>query len=177
MKQPNRPANRPIEAKTSGRRRASPERTARTGSTADSARRDMRLEDARFSCQDLALPVSIGPPAPPAPTIVQFDRNVVVLRGRVDEQPGQLTCDNLKLTLVPSENAPVSRPAGFQAKDPDGQADGSSDKASLLPRKSPQRKGGLFGGLALKRAHATGHAVWLYLPADGIKLGATSSSI
>ena len=31
-------------------------------------------------------------------------------------------------------------------------------------------KGGLFGNLALQRAHATGHAVWLYLPEDGVKL-------
>ena len=39
-------------------------------------------------------------------------------------------------------------------------------------RSSPTtgEKGGLFGNLALQRAHATGHAVWLYLPADGIKL-------
>lgn len=48
------------------------------------------------------LPVRVGPPAPPAPTIVQFDRNVVVLRGLADARPSQLTCDSLKLTLVPA---------------------------------------------------------------------------
>ncbi len=31
-------------------------------------------------------------------------------------------------------------------------------------------KKGLFGDLTLQRAHATGHAVWLYLPANGVKL-------
>ena len=29
---------------------------------------------------------------------------------------------------------------------------------------------GLFGGLALQRVHATGHAVWLILPTQGVKL-------
>jgi hypothetical protein len=98
----------------------------------------------RVSPAKTRLPVLVGPPAPPVPTIVTFDRNVVVLRGCIDEQPGQLTCDNLKLMLIPSEEPP--------------------------PRRSPAEKSGLFGGLTLKRAHATGHAVWLYLPADGIKL-------
>ena len=49
------------------------------------------------------LPVLVGPPAPPAPTLVQFDRNVVVLRGKLDDGPDQLTCDTLKLSLVPEE--------------------------------------------------------------------------
>ena len=31
-------------------------------------------------------------------------------------------------------------------------------------------KGGFFGSLTLERMHATGHAVWLYLPLDGVKL-------
>ena len=51
-------------------------------------------------------PVLVGPPAPPAPTFVQFDRNVVVLRGPVDDRPDQLTCDTLKLTMVPPERSP-----------------------------------------------------------------------
>ncbi len=111
------------------------------------------------------VPVLIGPPAPPIPTIVTFDRNVVVVRGRVDEQPGQLTCDNLKLMLVPSEapppppNSGTSQPVGAQESD-------------IAPPDKPAaaEKSGLFGGLTLKRAHATGHAVWVYLPADGVKL-------
>ena len=49
------------------------------------------------------LPVLIGPPAPPAPTLVQFERNVVVLRGSIDDRPDQLTCDTLKLSLIPAE--------------------------------------------------------------------------
>ena len=85
-------------------------------------------------------PVLIGPPAPPAPTLVQFDRNVVVFRGQVDDRPDQLTCDTLKLTMVPPEQPEASE------------------------------KSSLFGNLTLQRTHATGHAVWLYLPADGVKL-------
>ena len=47
------------------------------------------------------LPVVVGPPAPPAPTLVRFERNVVALHGRTDRQPDQLDCDTLRLTLVP----------------------------------------------------------------------------
>ena len=74
------------------------------------------------------LPVLVGPPAPPAPTIVQFDRNVVVLRGQADDQPDQLTCDTLKLTMVPSETAPAKQATpekqstGLEQSAPDKQA-------------------------------------------------------
>ncbi len=90
------------------------------------------------------LPVVTGPPAPPAPTLVQFDRNVVVLRGKIDARPDQLTCDTLKLSLIPAEKA---------------------EKAAAAAESSNP-----LGGLTLQRVHATGHAVWLYLPAQGIKL-------
>ncbi len=154
-------------------------------------------------------PVLVGPPAPPLPTLVTFDRNVVVLRGRVDEQPGQLTCDNLKLMLVPSEEPPpasaTAQPVSGEKEStvaipetqlssvaaktsnktsiknepevfaqangsPSPDADNKSDSASTVDKTAATKKSGLFGGLTLKRAHATGHAVWLYLPADGIKL-------
>ena len=45
------------------------------------------------------IPVAVGPPEPPAPTLVRFERNVVAWRGLVD--PDQLDCDVLRLTLVP----------------------------------------------------------------------------
>jgi hypothetical protein len=150
-------------------------------------------------------PVLVGPPALPLPTLVSFDRNVVVLRGSVDEQPGQLTCDNLKLMLVPSEEPPpqsaTGQPVSAQKEStvvgPETQlssgsakssiktgpqalaqansshspdADSKSSSAGALDKPPATEKSGLFGGLTLKRAHATGHAVWLYLPADGIKL-------
>src|SRR5271166_242175 len=64
------------------------------------------------------LPVKEGPPAPPGPTLVHFERNVVVRRGKLTEQPDQLDSDNLDLTLVPAEKAAPGpgkpRPSGSQ---------------------------------------------------------------
>ena len=47
------------------------------------------------------LPAAGGLPAPPAPTLVRFEGNVIALHGRTDRQPDQLDCDTLHLTLVP----------------------------------------------------------------------------
>jgi hypothetical protein len=160
------------------------------------------------------LPVSVGPPEPPAPTVVQFDRNVVVLRGQPNDRPDQLTCDTLKLDLVPGEKLPqdgMPEPTRSekQAQPPSGQdsaearsvasagaraktktdtvaqiepnsaggagADdeaGAGDASLSKPVSTPDatENKGLFGDLTLQRTHATGHAVWLYLPAEGVKL-------
>jgi hypothetical protein len=104
------------------------------------------------------LPVAVGPPAPPAPTIVQFERNVVVLRGQPDDQPDQLTCDTLKLHMIPGEkpSQPVASPPNKRENTTTKSADGDDN--------------GLFGGLTLQRVYATGHVVWLHLPQQGIKL-------
>ena len=136
----------------------------------------MRLEDAG-SLPKSKLPVLVGPPAPPAPTLAQFDRNVVVLRGKADDGPDQLTCDTLKLSLVPGEkpaqnetaNLPTptrnrhSRPRAWLKTSP--MRNGTAE-----PKAGDDGNQGLFGGLTLQRAHATGHAVWLILPNNGIKL-------
>lgn len=53
------------------------------------------------------IPVAVGPPAPPAPTLVRFERKVVALHGRLDDEPNQLDCDTLRLTLVPPSEAPA----------------------------------------------------------------------
>ena len=42
--------------------------------------------------------------------------------------------------------------------------------ASARPQTADDANSGPLGGLTLQRVHATGHAVWLYLPAQGIKL-------
>ncbi|MFI5455416.1 MAG: hypothetical protein ACHRXM_08180 [Isosphaerales bacterium] len=102
------------------------------------------------------LPVRIGPPDPPAPTFVQFERDVVALRGPLDDQPDQLTCDTLNLRLVPGD---MSAPGAGRASEstPGTEPGGDGNK-------------GLFGNLTLQRAWATGYAVWLNLPASGVKL-------
>ena len=113
-----------------------------------------------------ALQVKLGPPAPPAPTIHPVRQKCRCPSRQAEEQPGQITCDTLKLTMVPSEPAP---------SDPKAAA---TETASQKPDQQPTaadaqatgEKGGLFGNLALECAHATGHAVWLYLPEDGVKL-------
>ena len=156
----------------------------------------------------------VGPPEPPAPTLVQFDRNVVVLRGDPEDRPDQLTCDTLKLTLVPSDKPPVPKatppatqntqnasdrsPQPALAQSPASapapvtrvaptkdkaetvvQSESSSDPSPAGTNKGPSQSNagpdatpnaGLFGNLTMQRAHATGHAVWLSLPAQGIKL-------
>ena len=127
----------------------------------------------------------VGPPAPPAPTLVQFDRNVVVFRGKPDDRPDQLTCDTLNFSLVPGEKpqpnespAPHPAPAGPGASRPrawrrpaDDISGGALPAAGGDTRPRPAtKKTGALGGLTLQRVHATGHAVWLYLPAQGVKL-------
>ncbi len=115
-------------------------------------------------------PVEVGPPERPGPTLVQFERNVVVLRGPIGSKRDQLNCDTLKLTMVPGEKpmptAAVENSA--QAQDATGTRSPAASKSG--PASEPSDGGGLFGGLTLQRAHATGHAVWLYLPAQGTKI-------
>ncbi|MGB2612377.1 MAG: hypothetical protein WBC80_25665 [Isosphaeraceae bacterium] len=122
------------------------------------------------------LPVKEGPPAPPGPTLVHFERNVVVRRGKLTEQPDQLDSDNLDLTLVPAEKTapgPGKAPStGSQAvtvavpSASSGQAPAAEDAASSG---SGEQKG-MLGDLVLQRAKATGHAVWLRSPAKGVRI-------
>jgi hypothetical protein len=110
------------------------------------------------------LPVRIGPPAPPDPTFATFKLNVVVLQAKPKQTPDQLNCDELKLTMLPGKKAPTAASAagpgaGGTAADPSAAAQGAPDPAS----------GGALGGLTLRRADATGHAVWLQSVANGLK--------
>src|SRR4029077_7670322 len=87
---------------------------------------------------------------------VQFDRNVIALRGPLDGRPDQLMCDTLILSLVPAETPAPAASTADESKAEDKPADGE--------------KSGLFGNLTLQRAYATGHAGWLALPDTGLKL-------
>ncbi|MGC8638789.1 MAG: hypothetical protein ACP5XB_02790, partial [Isosphaeraceae bacterium] len=95
------------------------------------------------------LPVKVGPPALPAPTMVHFTRNVVVRRGKPTEQPDRLESDNLDLTLVQAEKPPAT----------EGKTASESKESQ-----------GVFGDLTLDRVHATGHMVWLHQPLRGAKI-------
>ncbi len=112
--------------------------------------------------------VDVGPPEPPPQTLVFFERNVVVLRGAIDKNPDQLTCDALRLTMVPPEKPETASPVP-QAK---GQAAPQENQALAKSPPAPAEGDdqGVFGNLTLQRAHATGHAVWLLLPASGVRL-------
>jgi hypothetical protein len=122
------------------------------------------------------LPVKEGPPAPPGPTLVHFERNVVVRRGKLTEQPDQLDSDNLDLTLVPGEKT-----APEPGKAPSiGSQPGKVAASSAISGKAPAADGaassasgeqkGVLGDLVLQRVHATGHAVWLRSPAKGVRI-------
>jgi lipopolysaccharide export system protein LptA len=114
------------------------------------------------------LPVKVGPPAPPAPTLVHFERNVVVRRGKLSELPDQLDCDNLDLVLVQAEK-PAPRPGGSRAMNSETEpAAGQAETSAADEDAQPQT--GMLGNQTLQRVHATGHAVWLQLPAEGAKI-------
>jgi len=122
------------------------------------------------------LPVKEGPPAPPAPTLAHFERNVVVRRGKLSELPDQLNSDNLDLTLIQAEN-PAHGPgqvptAGSQPGQaaPSSASPGPAPTAVSSASTGPGEQKGLFGDLTLQRVKATGHAVWLQLPSQGAKI-------
>ncbi|WP_337177499.1 hypothetical protein [Paludisphaera sp.] len=95
----------------------------------------------------------VGPPEPPLPTGVEFRGNVVVRRGKLDELPDQIDCDTLHLTLLPGEPRPPAPTADGALAAADGAAEPDSG-----------------GGLQLRRAQFSGHAVWIQSPAQGIKI-------
>lgn len=133
-------------------------------------------------------PVAVGPPAPPAPTLVRFERNVVALHGRPDRQPNQLDCDTLRLTLIPgAPPAPANgagtgagKPAVLTGKPAAGPAVAAAGEKtapgpaadSPAPGAKAESQGGqgIFGNLTLQKAHATGHVVWLQLRQQGTKV-------
>jgi hypothetical protein len=71
----------------------------------------------------------------------------------------------------PADTPAASRPSALSQTNTSG-GEGSEDRENTNQSDKPAttEKSGLFGGLTLKKAHATGHAVWLYLPVEGVKL-------
>jgi hypothetical protein len=120
------------------------------------------------------LPVRVGPPAPPDPTIATFTRDVVVLQAKPKQVPDQLNCDYLKLTFMPGQKPPpatatVTATADGTAQAPADAAAATAATGSGTAPADPAAGGGALGGLTLHRADATGHAVWLQSVSQGIK--------
>ena len=115
-----------------------------------------------------APPVAVGPPAPPLPTLVRFDREVVALHGKLDDDPNELDCDVLRLTLVPPERG-EEKAAKQPVDSGEGQvgavAAGDGQNPTPPPEQGEEaaKSEGAFGNLTLQKAHATGYAVWLQL--------------
>jgi hypothetical protein len=118
---------------------------------------DLRCDgEMRVELPKPKAPVRVGPPAPPAPTIAEFSRLVRVVQGRPGgAAPDQMDCDHLRLTLLPTpKGPPTPKPdkGGGDAKEGNGE-------------ETPDT-GGPLTELTIKRADATGHAVWLQSPSQ-----------
>ncbi|HEV3163584.1 MAG TPA: hypothetical protein VGZ22_06050, partial [Isosphaeraceae bacterium] len=95
------------------------------------------------------------PPPPPQPTLAWFYRNVRVRRG--DEKPDELDCDELFLTMMPPPKPATTKGAPAT----DTTTGGHAVVAEAPAADSPAGSDGPLTELTLKRAEATGHAVWL----------------
>ena len=125
-----------------------PSETARPGSLTADGPAQIDLPEAR--------PAN-APPGPSRPIIAQFFKNVRVRQG--DHQlPEQLDADLLRLTLVPDESK--SKPLTAKV-DPEAQ--------DLQTPTKPVEDDGRLSRMTLKLAEATGHAVWLQAPGQGLK--------
>ena len=118
----------------------------------------------------------LGPPAPATPTFANFARNVRVRQGDA-QAPEQIDCDRLQLTLIPAarpdpeESTPqfvvaTTEPTS-DPNSPDQQASTAPPTPPSADSGSPGRKGPV-ANLALDRARATGHAVWLQSKVYGL---------
>ena len=118
------------------------------------------------------LPVRVGPPAPPDPTIATFTRDVVVLQAKPKQVPDQLNCDYLKLTFMPGKKPPPATATATATATADVTANAPAAASATVTGSAsaePAAGGGALGGLTLRRADATGHAVWLQSVSQGIK--------
>ncbi|MDR3635789.1 MAG: hypothetical protein P4L84_18450 [Isosphaeraceae bacterium] len=134
---------------------------------------DLRCDGlARFDLpkpRPILAPQAVGPPAPPLPTYAEFDRNVEVVRGRLGETPDRLLCDHLRLTFFPDDKIAAAPKPGANVQ---VQAVAQVKPAPAQPGDAVEENGGdsPLGGLALREAHATGHAVELISPSQGVRV-------
>ena len=121
------------------------------------------------------IPAAIGPPAPPDPTFVFFDRNVRLQQG-AGADLDQLDCDHFEAMLLPPDPvgltyAEVMKDAELKKKEtaeaasavaagPATKADPKVDAEDDDADADAPEEGGSIANLTLRRAKATGHAVW-----------------
>ncbi len=115
----------------------------------------------------------VGPQAPEGPTIVQFSRNVEVMRGKPDRLPDTLSSDHLRLTFVPPPKSAESTSAAdlvplnldLQLAETTPAATEAGPPGAIGPPKDST------SNLVLEEAHATGHNVRLVSESQGMKAG------
>lgn len=113
-------------------------------------------------------PVLIGPPAPPLPTMLYFNRDVVVRRGKPGEIPDQLDCDDLRLTMQPkAKGGAKPKPTSVTVATADGAGNGNENGPGDSAEPPPSATGA-GTEMTLREAKATGHAVWLQSKSQGI---------
>ncbi len=121
--------------------------------------------------------VDVGPQAPEGPTIVQFSRNVEVMRGKPDRFPDELYSDHLKLIFVPPpKNTESTAAAEVAPLSLDTQVAESTPTAAEAGAASAGAGAGAtaanpMSDLVLEEAHADGHNVRLISAAQGLKAG------
>ena len=110
-----------------------------------------------------------GPPELEGPTFVTFRRNVEVTRGLA--APDTLTGDTLRLTLLPAEKRLEIAPVPGVGAIVLGAAAFAPGAGGAMPRygRGGGDADGPLGGLELREANATGFAVWLASPSQGIE--------
>ncbi|MBV8075284.1 MAG: hypothetical protein JO284_02755, partial [Planctomycetaceae bacterium] len=110
-------------------------------------------------------PTFVGPPQPPGATLATFTRDVVVLRGKLHQMPDQLNCDDLRLILIKAEKVKAEKAAVRAGPSAEP---GKDDLLAAAPDLSQEEDAGGGSALTLRRAEATGHAVWLQSKSDGL---------
>lgn len=124
---------------------------------------------ARF---DLPKPAPVGYNGPPAPTLAEFHLNVRLRQGS-DVQVDQMDADELRLVLVPAEKPAEPTKSASPAKAVD---QSKADQTKTADAGSAEESGAL-SSLTLRRAVATGHAVWLQSQSESQRIKARGTQL
>jgi lipopolysaccharide export system protein LptA len=111
---------------------------------------------------DLPEPRPKGaPPGDPKPIVATFTLNVCLRQGE-PQRPDQINADELVLTLYPVEAKPETAEAAVAEADPEA-------KPTETEADPDEAADGRLSKMELRLAQATGHAVWVQSPSQGLK--------